>query len=246
MMVLDQMIQRSVAGEKQLALLMDPDSYSDLEDVYRATAAAVEDGVDYIFVGGSHLMQNNFEECLNTIKKYAKMPVILFPGSPLQVSAQADALLFLSLISGRNPEMLIGHHVTAAPSIKKSGIEVLPTGYMLIESGCATSVSYISNTTPIPANKTDIATTTAMAGEMLGLQLIYMDAGSGAMNSISEQMIRRVKESITAPLIIGGGIKNKETAEAMWNAGADIIVIGNAAEHDLGVIKGVKDSWVNK
>lgn len=227
------------AGRKQLALLMDPDSYSDLEDVYRAVVVANEDGVDYIFVGGSHIANASFGECVRTIKKYANVPVVLFPGSPFQLSEDADALLFLSLISGRNPEMLIGHHVTAAPSIKQMDIETMPTGYMLIDSGAPTSVSYISNTTPIPANKSDIAASTAMAGEMLGLQLIYMDGGSGAQNPISEQMIRRVSESVNIPVIVGGGIRSKETAEAMWNAGADIIVIGNAAERDLGVIKGI-------
>ncbi|MBC8173742.1 MAG: geranylgeranylglyceryl/heptaprenylglyceryl phosphate synthase, partial [Chitinophagales bacterium] len=158
-------------------------------------------------------------------------------GSIQQVNPHADALLFLSLISGRNPELLIGNHVLAAPYVKKSGIEAISTGYILIDGGAPTTVSYISNTTPIPHDKTEIAVCTAMAGELLGMQLIYMDAGSGAKRSISPAMITSVKKNITLPLVIGGGIRTPETAYALSHAGADVIVVGNAIEKDASLIK---------
>src|SRR5205814_1035231 len=165
------------------------------------------------------------------------IPVILFPGTPSQVSRHADGLLYLSLISGRNPELLIGQHVISAPAVRKSGLEIISTGYMVIDGGAPTTVSYISNATPIPADKDDIAVCTAMAGEMLGMKLIYMDAGSGAKRAISEEMISRVAKVISVPLIIGGGIKEPEKAYLNCKAGADLIVVGNAIEKDPSLIK---------
>jgi putative glycerol-1-phosphate prenyltransferase len=164
------------------------------------------------------------------------IPVILFPGSSTQVSKYADALLYLSLISGRNPELLIGQHVVSAPVIKQSGLEIMSTGYMVIDGGAPTTVSYISNATPIPADKNEIAMCTAMAGEMLGMKLIYMDAGSGAKRPITESMIEKVASCIEIPLIIGGGITNPEKAYLNCKAGADIIVVGNAIEKDESLI----------
>jgi putative glycerol-1-phosphate prenyltransferase len=163
--------------------------------------------------------------------------VVLFPGDNLQINSHADAILFLSLISGRNPDLLIGKHVISAPILKDSGIEVVSTGYMLIDGGTPTSVSYMSNTTPIPANKRDIAVCTAMAGEMLGLKLIFMDAGSGALNPVGENMISAVKKSIDIPLIVGGGIRSAEKAKAAFEAGADVVVVGNAIESNKDLIR---------
>ena len=179
---------------------------------------------------------------ITVIKANCTIPVILFPGSTLQINEKADALFFLSLISGRNAELLIGQHVTVAPYLKNSSLQILPTGYMLIDGGAPTTVSYISNTLPIPANKPDIAICTALAGQMLGLQLIYMDAGSGAKNPISEKMIHAVSSQISIPLIVGGGITTPEKAAANCLAGADIIVVGNAIEKDPALILSVSNA----
>jgi phosphoglycerol geranylgeranyltransferase len=162
---------------------------------------------------------------------------VLFPGSPAQISKYADALLYLSLVSGRNAELLIGQHVVSAPFVKKSGLEIMPTGYMVIDGGAPTTVSYISNATPIPSDKNEIALCTAMASEMLGMKLIYMDAGSGAKRAITESMIAMVSANIEIPLIVGGGITDPEKAYRNCKAGADVIVIGNAIEKDPALIK---------
>ena len=168
--------------------------------------------MDLIFVGGSLLTNGNFATCISTIKSNCSIPVVIFPGNSMQVNKDADGILFLSLISGRNPDMLIGNQVISAPILKNSNLEILPTGYILIDSGKPTTVSYMSNTTPIPHDKKDVALCTAMAGEMLGLKLIFMDGGSGATNPISESMIQMVSEGINIPLIVGGGINSAEKA----------------------------------
>lgn len=227
-------ISKSQGKVKQLAVLIDPDKFNPEEII----SEAVRSNIDYFFVGGSLLTNGDFEETVVELKKTG-IPVVLFPGSVMQINKKADALLLLSLISGRNPEMLIGNHVLAAPALKKSGLEILSTGYMLVESGRSTTVSYMSNTTPIPSDKDDIAACTAMAGEMLGLKLIYMDAGSGAEKPVAEKMIRKVKESISLPLIVGGGIKSGEAAYGSCKAGADIIVIGNAFEQAPSLLKDI-------
>jgi putative glycerol-1-phosphate prenyltransferase len=175
--------------------------------------------------------------CLDAIREITRsIPTILFPGSPQQINSKADAILYLSLISGRNADLLIGQHVIAAPALKRSGLEVVPTGYMLIDGGAPTTASYISNTTPIPANKAEIAYCTAIAGELLGLKTIYMDAGSGARVPIAENMIEAVSQAIDIPLIVGGGMRSPEKAAANAGAGADIIVVGNALEKDPALV----------
>jgi phosphoglycerol geranylgeranyltransferase len=223
-------------GKKSFAVLIDPDKVN-AQSIEQITTLAVEAKVDYFFVGGSLVISNQLDECIQQIKAACSIPVILFPGSPSQVSKYADALLYLSLISGRNPELLIGQHVVSAPFVKKSGLEIMPTGYMVIDGGAPTTVSYISNATPIPADKNEIAMCTAMAGEMLGMKLIYMDAGSGAKRPITEQMIATVASHIECPLIIGGGIIEPEKAYLNCKAGADVIVVGNAIEKDASLIK---------
>jgi putative glycerol-1-phosphate prenyltransferase len=221
--------------EKQLAVLIDPDKLS--EDQLKETAGiAQKAGVDFLFVGGSLMTSDSLFHCIRTLKENSDIPVILFPGSSYQISRNADAMLFLSLISGRNPDLLIGLHVLSAPYIKLSGLKTIPTGYMLIDSGKPTSVTYMSNSFPIPNDKKDIAACTAMAGEMLGLRTIFMDAGSGALQTIPEEMITFVKGSIDIPLIIGGGIRTAEKAKSVLEAGADIIVVGNRFEEDPKLI----------
>ena len=228
--------EKKYYGKKQFAVLIDPDKVN-AGSVSRLVKIAVEAGVDYFFVGGSLVISNFMDTCVQMIKKECKVPVVLFPGSPGQVSKYADALLYLSLISGRNPELLIGQHVVSAPAVRQSGLEVIPTGYMVIDGGAPTTVSYISNAAPLPSDKNDIAICTAMAGEMLGMKLIYMDAGSGAKRPIAESMIADVAENINVPLIIGGGIKDPEKAYLNCKSGADLIVVGNAFEKDTSLIK---------
>ncbi len=234
-------IEGKKAGQKKFAVLIDPDKVT-RESLLQTVDLSVKAEVDYIFLGGSLLVNNVLNECVEGIKNACKIPVILFPGSVTQVNNKADAIFFLSLISGRNPDLLIGQHVIAAPLVKESGLEVLPTGYMLIDGGRGTTVSYISNTTPIPADKNDIAMSTAMAGEMLGLKLIFMDAGSGANHPVRTSMIKKVSESISVPLIVGGGIITPEKALESCKAGADIIVVGNAIEKDLSLISRMSDT----
>ncbi|MGZ5283759.1 MAG: phosphoglycerol geranylgeranyltransferase [Bacteroidia bacterium] len=226
-----QIINKAETGKKQLALLIDPDKAGafGLEHTLRIASEA---GVDLIFVGGSLLTENHIRDCVKMVKDNTDVPVILFPGSPSQIHASADAIFLLSLISGRNADLLIGRHVEAAPLLKQSGLEIIPTGYMLIDAGQPTTASYISNTFPIPYNKPDIAACTAMAGEMLGLKAIYMDCGSGAAKPVSPEMIARVKSSINIPLIVGGGIRTKTELHQAFSAGADIAVVGNAVEKD--------------
>ena len=183
------------------------------------------------------LLFYKWRKCIQYIKKSCSIPVVLFPGSPSQVSSYADGLLYLSLISGRNPELLIGQHVVSAPIVRKSGLEIMSTGYMVIDGGAPTTVSYISNATPLPSDKNEIAMCTAMAGEMLGMKLSYMDAGSGARRAIAETMIEKVASCIEVPLIIGGGITQPEKAYLNCKAGADVIVVGNAIEKDPMLIK---------
>ncbi|WMX16148.1 MULTISPECIES: geranylgeranylglyceryl/heptaprenylglyceryl phosphate synthase [unclassified Aureispira] len=220
---------------KEFAVLIDPDKLR-LKDIDKIVELAEQAAVDSFFIGGSLVVNDALDDIIMNIKKNCNIPVVLFPGSSRQLSYKADGLLFLSLISGRNPELLIGKHVETAPFLKISPVEIISTGYILVDGGVPTSVSYMSNTQPIPANKDSIAVCTAMAGEMLGLKLIYMDAGSGAQNPISTSMIESVSMATEIPLIIGGGIKTPEKASANVKAGADIIVVGNAIEKDPQLI----------
>jgi phosphoglycerol geranylgeranyltransferase len=231
-----QIVQRKQARKKSFAVLVDPDKVSPGQ-ITELCALADECGVDYLLVGGSLVVTHHLDEVVMNIKKETDIPVILFPGSPSQITRYADALLYLSLISGRNPELLIGQHVISAPLVRQSGLEIMSTGYMVVDGGAPTTVSYISNASPIPHDKNEIAVCTAMAGEMLGMKLIYMDAGSGARRAIHEDMIAAVAAHISIPLIIGGGIRDPEKAYLNCKAGADIIVVGNAIEKDLSLLK---------
>lgn len=231
--------QHKTKATKGLAILVDPDKYSEarLEELLFLASAA---GVDYIFVGGSILLEEQFGRCMELLTAQNNIPVVLFPGSPAQVNGRADAMLLLSLISGRNPELLIGQHVLAAPKIKASRLEVISTGYMLVDGGMPTAVSYISNTQPLPANKPELAACTAMAGEMLGLQCMYLEAGSGAADPVPAVVIKATAKAIDVPLIVGGGIAGYEAAKQAYRAGADIVVVGNAVEQDLELIAQLK------
>jgi putative glycerol-1-phosphate prenyltransferase len=228
-------------GKKKFALLIDPDKYS-LAEIPGIAESAEQAGADFLFYGGSLVIENNHREYIKALKDKCTAPVILFPGNQLMIAEDADGLLLLSLISGRNAEMLIGRHVLAAPLLKSLTFEILPTGYILIENGHPTAVTYMSQTTPIPSGQDDIAMCTAIAGELLGLQLIYMDAGSGADNPVSVSMIRKVRQNISVPLIVGGGIRTANQAREAAVAGADVIVVGNAIEKNPSLIRELCES----
>lgn len=228
-------LEKKSKGKKLFAILIDPDKQKN-SDLLLTIKNASHANVDYFFVGGSLLTNDNLENCIKTIKKNCDIPIILFPGNAMQVNKNADGILFLSLISGRNAELLIGKQVITAPILKQTELEVISTGYMLIDSGEPTAASYMSNTTPIPRNKHGIAISTAIAGEYLGLKLIYMDGGSGAKQPIEMDMIKKVSKSINIPLIIGGGICNAQKALDNCKAGADLIVVGNAIEKNPALI----------
>ena len=221
-------------GIKSFAVLLDPDNLD--EQSCMEIIDLSYGNVDYFFAGGSLLMKTNLNAIVQTVKNNCDIPVILFPGNNLQIYPSADAILLLSLISGRNPDMLIGQHVVAAPILKKSSLEILPTGYMLVDCGKQTTAQYISNTMPIPYNKNSLASCTAIAGEMLGLKLIYLDGGSGAGKPINPAMINAVRRSVDVPIIAGGGINSAAKALEALNAGADLIVIGNGIEEKPGLL----------
>ena len=218
---------------KHLAILIDPDKQKDDADFLDLIKKINLLKPSFIFVGGSTVNKDDFEACIRNIKNNSSIPTVIFPGSHNQISNRADGILFLSLISGRNPDYLVGHQIEAAPFLKKMDLEVLPTAYLLIDGGTNSAVAYVSQTTPIPTDQISIAVNTAIAGEMLGKQLIFMDAGSGAKHAVSQQMISEVKQNINIPLIIGGGIKDIEGVNAAFNSGADVVVIGNKIEEDV-------------
>ena len=231
MKLLQRIERKQEEKQKCLAVLLDPDKV-EMTGIMKQVETYVSAGVDLFLVGGSLISGNNFYILVEALRRQKDIPVVIFPGSNLHIHSEADGILLLSLISGRNPELLIGQHVIAAPILKNSGLEILPTGYMLIESGKPTTVSYISNTQPIPADKEDIAVCTAMAGEMLGLRLLYLDGGSGAINPVPPKMISAVRRNTRLPVIVGGGITSGTKAEQAWLAGADYVVIGNGLEKE--------------
>ena len=213
---------------RQLAVLIDPDKQSLSETA--AFAREIEaSSADYVFVGSSYML-GNLDRCIEAIKDNTQKPVIIFPGHASHISEKADAILLLSLISGRNPEFLIGNHVIAAASLMQMDIEVISTGYVLVDGGRTTSVEYVSNTRPIPADKPDLAVATAVAGEMLGLRMTYLEAGSGALTPVPDKMVAAVRRCTKSPLIVGGGLRNIESINQKYEAGADIVVVGSAFE----------------
>lgn len=223
-------IHKKSVNQKQLALLVDPDKYSQ-ESLALFVELAKETLPDCIMVGGS-LVAGSVEQVVQYIKSHTNIPVVLFPGNSHQLCNEADALLLLSLLSGRNADFLIGQHVVAAKAIRDSGIESISTGYILIDGGCSTSVEYMSNTKPIPRDKVEIIVATAIAGELIGNRMVYLEAGSGAINPVSKEAIQAVRQAISLPIIVGGGIRTVEQAKDAYLAGADMIVVGNSLEKD--------------
>ena len=216
-----------------LAVLIDPDK---VDDIGNLAKNIVKSKVDIILVGGSLVLSDKLGTVIQKFKEITGLPIVIFPGNPSQVNPSADGILLLSLISGRNAEFLIGHHVNASVPLMNSGLEIMSTGYILVDGGNTTAVQYMSNTNPVPNNKPDIAMATALAGQQLGLKNIYLEAGSGATNSVDLKMIKKVKKVIDIPLIVGGGIRTPQQASEIAKAGADVIVVGTAFENDSALM----------
>ncbi len=229
--IYNNILQSVSNGDKLLAILIDPDKFP-LNNTETFVNKVNESIATHIFVGGSEVEEQLTDALVNEIKKHTQLPVILFPGDVTQITNKADALLFLSLISGRNPEYLIGKHVQSVSKLKDSNLEIIPTGYILVENGKETAVQRVTNTEPLPRVNVQYITDTAKAGELLGMKLIYLEAGSGACEPISESIISKVKKELNVPLIVGGGIKSKKQLESAYNSGADLVVIGTAFEED--------------
>lgn len=225
--------------KRLLAVLIDPDKI-DLEQIPKFMVKVNTSIITHVFIGGSEVKKEACDQVVSVVKQFTQLPIVLFPGDVTQITDKADGLLFLSLISGRNPEYLIGKHVESISKLKTTNLEVIPTGYILIENGKETSVQRVTETKPIQRNKLDIIVNTACAGQLLGMKLIYLEAGSGASEPVTSEIINEVKNTINVPLIVGGGIRNKKQLENTYNSGADLVVIGTAFEEDLSFFDELK------
>lgn len=233
-MILQLLEEKRKNKQRLFAILADPD---DCDEEFIEIITRNQKCFDLLLFGGSIILENDSLKKLSHLRSVIRKPIVLFPGDPTQINEVADAMLLLSLISGRNPDLLIGRHVEAAPQLLRTKLEIIPTGYVLIDGGKGTSVSYMSNTLPIPRDKSGIAAATAAAGQMLGLRTIYLEAGSGAVYSVPSEMVTAVRKVTNVPLIVGGGIRSKETAKELYDAGADMIVIGNGARNNPSLIE---------
>jgi len=229
--IYEQIIQAKNKGQKLLAILLDPDKIA-LENIENLLLKINQSPATHIFVGGSIVKATILEELITQLKQKTNLPVVIFPGDPSQISPQADAILFLSLLSGRNPDYLIEYQVQAAPILNKMKLEVISTGYILIESGNETAVARVSKTEPLNRDNLDLVLATAQAGEMLGNKLIYLEAGSGAKKAVPLEMIGLISQNIKIPIIVGGGIVDLHGIQKAYNAGADLVVIGTAFENN--------------
>jgi putative glycerol-1-phosphate prenyltransferase len=223
-----------------IALLIDPDKSDNGPILLTTLQKAHFANVDFIFIGGSTVTRSSFQKTVTFIKENSTLPLIIFPGSAQQISEKADALLYLSLLSGRNPDFLIGHHIESALELAAINLEIIPTGYLLIDGGTQSSVAYVSQTTPIPRENISIVRRTAIAGKLQGKKLLFLDAGSGAKFSVPTEMVQAIKD-LGIPLIVGGGVKNIAQIEALHNAGASVVVIGNKIEEDVDFLLEIKE-----
>ena len=230
--IYNQILKSKINNQKLLAILLDPDKI-DLDKAEVLIEKINQSPATHIFIGGSLVENNILDELIVKIKQICDLPIVLFPGNPSQISDKSDAILFLSLISGRNPDFLIEHQVKAAPILKKTQLEIISTGYILIESGTETAVERVSKTKPLDRNNPDLALATAQAGEMLGNKLIYLEAGSGAKQAVPLEMIKKVAQNIEIPLLVGGGIIDLQGIQDAYDSGADLVVIGTAFENDI-------------
>lgn len=231
MAIYQDIVQAKKENKKLLAILIDPEKVT-IEECFDLSKKIIKSPATHVFVGGSTFSGVHLDELISIIKTTTKLPILIFPGHPSQISNEADGILFLSLLSGRNPEYLIEHHINSVDILAKSNLEIIPTGYLLIDGGKETAVQRVSQTLPIEQDNVDLAYKTAKAGEFLGKKLIYLEAGSGANHHVSLEMIRYVAQNIKIPLIVGGGIRSMKTIQEVYNAGADLVVIGTAFEND--------------
>lgn len=229
------------SSKRKLAILIDPDKEMTIEKLPSTLDKINLLNPSFIFIGGSTVNSTEMDDAIDLVKKSTQIPVIIFPGSHQQINEKADGLLFLSLLSGRNPDYLIGHQVQSAHLLKKMDIEVISTAYLLVDGGKSSSVAYVSQTSPIPNDQIGIAVNTAIAGEMMGFKSVFLDAGSGAIHPVSVKMISAVKNQINIPLIVGGGISTTEDIEKAYSAGADVVVIGNKIEEDIDFLLDIKN-----
>ena len=230
--IYQQIVQAKAAGKKLLAILLDPDKLN-LDSVSALMDKINQSQATHIFVGGSSYNGTHLDDLISAIKQKSNLPILLFPGNPSQISDKADGILFLSLLSGRNPDYLIEHQINAIPILKKTKLEVISTGYILIESGIPTAVELVTKTKPLNRNNSEYVLQTAQAGEYIGNKLIYLEAGSGAQKPVPLEMITMVAQNTTIPLIVGGGIRSHQEMENAYKAGADLVVIGTAFENDI-------------
>ena len=237
--IYNNILQAISASQKQLAVLIDPDKFQ-LENTKRFIDKVNKSVATHIFVGGSEVEINQTEILVKELKKLTKLPIVLFPGDVTQITNEADAILFLSLISGRNSDYLIGKHVESVSKLNNTNLEVIPTGYLLIENGKETAVQRVTETEPLSRNNVQIITDTAKAGELSGMKLMYLEAGSGATHPVPPEIISKVKTNIQIPLIVGGGIRTKQQLDVTYNSGADLVVIGTAFEDDEDFFEGLK------
>ena len=228
-----------------MAVLIDPDKYSNLKELNALLKKTTFANVDYLFIGGSTVLQEDFKSVIDYIRTHSSLPLVIFPGDSNQISDKADALLYLSLISGRNPDYLIGHHVQSAQEVYAMDIEVIPTAYILIDGGNLSSVAYVSQTTPIPRDHGSIILNTAKAGVLQGKKLIYLDAGSGAKESIPPSVIQDLSK-LSTPIIVGGGIRSLKEMEKLRAAGTNVIVIGNKLEEDIDFLLDIREFKLSK
>jgi putative glycerol-1-phosphate prenyltransferase len=219
-------------NKKLLAILLDPDKI-DLQNIDLTISKINQSLATHVFVGGSEVNSTILDELITLLKQKCNLSILLFPGNPSQISRHADAILFLSLISGRNPDFLIEHQVNAVPFLSKSMLEIIPTGYILIEGGTKSAVELVSKTKPMERKSINFIAQTALAGQYLGHQLIYLEAGSGAEFAVSAEMIQKVAAAVSIPLIVGGGIRSKKAIDTAYTAGADMVVIGTAFENNI-------------
>ena len=241
----NKILKKFSSQKGQIAILIDPEKSNKEGDLIRLIRNAEIAEIDYFFIGGSTVTKSDFEKVISILKNNTIIPLIIFPGSTHQISEKADAILYLSLISGRNPDYLIGQHVNSANELFEMDIEIMPTGYILIDGGNKSSVAYVSQTTPIPRDQTNIATKTAIAGVLQGKQIIYFDAGSGAKKTIPIEMIKNVQK-LNVPIIVGGGIKKIETINEYKNSGVNVIVLGNHIENNIDFVLDLKNLNKNK
>ena len=230
--IFNNILESKSENKRLLAILLDPDKL-DLDSIDALILKINQSPATHIFVGGSSFEGNHLDEIIIRLKSKIKLPILLFPGNPTQISAEADGILFLQLLSGRNPDYLVEHQINAVPILEKTNLEIISTGYILIESGAETAVERVSRTKPLSKNNIEYIAQTGKAGELIGNKLIYLEAGSGALNAVSSEIIKCVSARITVPLLVGGGIRSKKQIDDAYSAGADLVVIGTAFENDI-------------